>query len=168
MEWYWWVAIIGIAIKLLYIIGTFIVVKYFIPLFGYEKPVIRKIPKDMQMTIDQLRLDSHSKEEYLQNTYLAITAKYQSEFGGMWKYFPLHFETSWQKIWQRKGYIPCHHFAHLMRIFLVKSGMFNDNDIKFKISIYDWCVHQYCVVKVNGIWIPVGVCHYHPFSNECQ
>ena len=155
MKWYFWILIIGISIKLVYILGTAVVVKYFIPLFGKTKPVIRKIPFGMKNAIASLKAKSKNKEEYLYHTYTFITTKYWSVFAGIWRNFPLLFEHRWPTLWKRKGYIGCHHFAHLVRIFLLKSGMFKDHEIRFKLSIYDWCVHQYCQVLINGKWIDV-------------
>ena len=55
------------------------------------------------------------------------------------------------------GYMPCPQTNYLLRIFLVKSGWFKDEDIKRKHIFVNFVPHQYLKVKIGDRWIDVDV-----------
>jgi len=60
------------------------------------------------------------------------------------------FISDVDKIWAKKGFLHCNVLNYLMRILLIKSGLFNEKDIKLKWTLV-WYVspHQYLEIKIN-------------------
>ncbi len=75
----------------------------------------------------------------------------------------LAFETNLGKLWQRTGFTHCHTMNYLLRVLLIKSGWFDDDDIKLKYSLV-WYIspHQYLRVMVGeNKYLNVDVWNHH-------
>lgn len=110
----------------------------------------KDLPKKMQEIINELKQLS-SQEQCLQKSYEVMTNRYRGyRFRTYTRLFQV-FTFNIQKLWSRTGFIHCHNANYLMRILLVKSGFFNNNDIKNKWTLI-WYIspHQYLQVKLHN------------------
>ncbi|HBP01429.1 MAG: hypothetical protein UY41_C0009G0016 [Candidatus Moranbacteria bacterium GW2011_GWE1_49_15] len=60
--------------------------------------------------------------------------------------------------WGREGFLHCTNMNFIMRVLLVKSGFFAEEDLKLKwTQIWYVSPHQFLQVKVDGKWIDVDI-----------
>ncbi len=141
------------AILIIYIVGFFILSRLFIPNLGFKKsPLPKKIPKEILKKIKKLKARSKNKKHYLRNVYNYLTKKYQGKRLTVLKKPKQLFETDLKKIWKRKGFIPCHTFTNLIRLFLVKSRLFKEKDVEVRHTFLWFNIHQYLKVKIKKRW----------------
>lgn len=124
-----------------------------IPNFGFKKsPLPEKIPDRFEKKIDELNISSKTDLEYLKGTYDFLTSKYRGDrsktITKFWYVFedPFSFES---------GYIPCVVFNYLVRVMLVKSDRFREEDVKVVVIPFNFVVHQYLKVKIDNCWIDI-------------
>lgn len=148
---------IPILIIIIYFITAFFLSRFFIPHLNFgPDPLPDTLNADLKMTIGNLAKQAKSAEEFLNLSYEYIGKKYRSErFNTVFKFGYLF--KSLDDFWQMEGFLPCTLSNFLMRIFLVKSGFFNDNDIKRKHTFVNFVPHQYLKVKLGNKWIEVDV-----------
>jgi hypothetical protein len=116
----------------------------------FSKPEIPpKLPKGMEALIAKLK-KSKNKKDCLKKAYSFLSNKYK---GYMVKTYTRLFDlfiSDINKIWAKSGFLHCNNMNHLIRILLLKSGFFKDDDITLKWSLV-WYIspHQYLRVKIN-------------------
>ncbi len=106
----------------------------------------------MQKTIDYLKKRSKNKQEFLKKSFVFITKK----FHGGRKYAVLKVHESWKplsSIWDKGGFANCMWMNYMLRVFLITSGFFTEEDIKIKHTFINFNIHQYLKVKVGKRWI---------------
>lgn len=107
------------------------------------------LPTDMFNLINQLK-KSKSKRDCLKKTYSALTSKYRGyAFKTYFRFFDI-FTSDTNKLWAKSGFLHCSKLNFLMRILLVKSGHFQNEDIKTKWTLV-WYLspHQYLQIRLN-------------------
>jgi len=138
---------------LLYIFVVFIGVRLFVPYFGFTKsPLPSRIPDDFDQTIHKINQQSKTNHEYLQNAYNFITSKYYGNRLNTILYFWRVFDSPFKRT---SGYLHCELQNYLLRTMLVKSGRFTDNDIRTKVVPFNFIIHQYLDINVDGKWIHI-------------
>ena len=109
-----------------------------------------KIPQNIsQGMIDVIELlkKSRDKEECLKKAYNILTTKIKGCRSYV-DFFDL-FITDPNKLWEKK-HSHCTNLNYLLRILLIKSGFFQEQDIKLKLTlIHHISIHQYLVVRIN-------------------
>ncbi len=118
--------------------------------FFYKVPLPDELPVDLKETINKLKQQANDKEHYLHLVYDFLTHRYRGyRFHTYIRFWDL-FVHDISKIWHRQGFLHCTTMNYLLRIFLVKSGLFSEDDIKLKYSLI-WYIspHQYCSVRVE-------------------
>jgi len=142
-----------IALGLQYFMTFFILSRLLIPNLGFKKSRIpKRIPKRMFLAIKKLKNKSRNKNEYLKNVYKYLTKRYYGKKRTVLKKPSLLFEVNLKKMWKKRGFIPCHSFCHMFRVFLVKSKLFRDREIKINHTFFNFNIHQYMEVKVRKKW----------------
>jgi len=141
----------------LYFVLVFILSHLFIPHLGFDDDQVpEKIPADMLDMIKQLAEKAGSAQHFLELSYEFLGKKYRSErFNTVLKFNYLFKDLD--QAWQASDYMPCTQSNFLLRIFLIKSGFFKDDDIKRKYVFANFVPHQYLQVRVNEQWINVDV-----------
>jgi len=112
------------------------------------RKIPEKLPKEMQQIADKLK-KSKSKEECLKKAYEILSKKYR---GYKWRtYTRIHelFIGDVNKLWQKKGFMHCTNINYLLRIMLIKSGFFEDNDIRPKWTFVNFTPHQYLRIRLS-------------------
>ena len=121
----------------------------------YPRP--DEIPTEMQNTINEIKM-SPSKEGCLKTVYEILTTKYHGSRVDTYLKFLNIFTHDIKTLWNTNGFMHCTNINYLMKILLIKSGMFEDNDIRLRWTLV-WYVspHQYIQVKVNSAWINIDI-----------
>ncbi|MBU1854859.1 MAG: hypothetical protein KKF89_04005, partial [Nanoarchaeota archaeon] len=114
------------------------------------------IPISMQEEIDRLKRKSKTKHSFLKNTYDFLSSKYIGEKMKTFSRLYLLWKLL-DYIWGKKGFTHCCWQNHLMRIFIIKSRLFKEEDIKFKYTTFCMNIHQYLEVKTEKGWIPIDI-----------
>lgn len=107
----------------------------------------KKVPKNLRRVIDKLK-KSKNKEDCLKDAYKIITKKYWgcSTFKNFWDLFSFDIN----KLWKKKSPLHCTNLNYILRTLLVKSKLFNENDVEQKLTLVDYFwPHQYLRVKIN-------------------
>lgn len=142
-----------LVLVVLYLFLVYIVSRFIVPNYGWKKSKLpEKLPEYWQKVVDELKQKSFSQDELLKNTYQYITTHYK---GGRFKTIlnlPLAFQDPFSR---HNGYLQCHIQNYLLRVILVKSGYFSDDDIQVKFVVFNFFTHQYLKVKVGEKWIDV-------------
>jgi hypothetical protein len=124
--------------------------------------LFRRTPLPVAVTgeINDAILDlkkQQKQEHYLKAAYEFITTHYASgRIDTVLKLFDL-YSTGLENLWSRNGFMHCTNQNYLLSILLVKSGYFNESDIKLKWTLIGfYSPHQYLKVRVNNNrWVEV-------------
>lgn len=118
--------------------------------FLNKTKISEKLPEGMQRVVDELK-KTPNQEQCLRRAYEIMTSRYRGQKLGTYTKLPRIFSFDIQKLWDSIGFIHCHNANYLMRILLVKSGFFKNEDIKNKWTlVYYVSIHQYLRVKLNN------------------
>lgn len=115
---------------------------------------------DLNEIINEIK-KSQDKEECLKKVYNIMIEKYHgNKIKTFTKFFNI-FEKDTNKLWDKNWFMHCTNINYLMRILLVKSGFFKEEDIQLKWTLI-WYIlpHQYLQVKLNNKWINIDVWAY--------
>lgn len=128
------------------------------PLDLFKKTSIpEQLPDKMLNVIAELKKSSN-KEDCLKFAYEILNKKYRGYRVKTYiKIFDI-FSKDITKIWQKNGFLHCTNINYVTRTLLVKSGHFNDNEIKIKWT-FVWYIspHQYLQVKINNSRINIDI-----------
>jgi hypothetical protein len=118
--------------------------------FFSKTKIPEKLPEEMQKIINEMKQLS-SQEQCLRKVYDIMANRYRGYRFKTYTRLSQIFRFDIQKLWGKIGFIHCHNANYLMRILLVKSGFFNNNDIENKWTLV-WYIspHQYLRVKLDN------------------
>jgi len=130
-------------------------------------PIPRKLPKSMQIEIDKLK-KLKSQKAVLKKVWIIMGKRF---VGGYWtnrKGFKRLWEMDPVEIWNNPGEYSCTHLNYILRILLIKSGQFTDEDIKYRNgSTFIISYHQHMEINLGDEKIkvdPWGYCHGIPLG----
>ena len=128
-----------------------------IPHLGWkQEPILEKISDNLQEKINELKTKAKNKREFLDLAYDYLGGRYRSErFNTVLKFH--YMFKNLDDIWSRQGFIPCNQSNFLMRIFLVKSGFFREDEIRKRHCFLNFVPHQYLQIKIDNKWVDVDV-----------
>lgn len=103
----------------------------------------------MEKIVEELK-QATGKEECLRRAYEIMIKRYR---GFRFRtYIQIHkaFHSDLERLWNKKGFMHCHVMNFLLRVLLIKSGWFSEDDIELKYSLV-WYIspHQYLRVRVG-------------------
>lgn len=104
------------------------------------------LPQSLQQAIDRVREQS-DQEAALRYAYEILGAQYRGY--RIWTFLRLDslLMHDARKFWERRGFLHCHHLNYLLRILLVLSGHFENQDIRgYWTQIWFFSPHQYLIV----------------------
>ncbi len=129
-----------------------------IPSFFSKLPIPEKLPAEMERHVAALQR-TKGRRECLEQAYRIITSRYEGRKLETYLKLPRAFTKRLEKIWTRTGYLHCHQQNYLLRVLLVKSGKFSEEDVRQKLTLYVISPHQYLQVnlgtKSKPDWIDV-------------
>ncbi len=121
------------------------------PLDLFSKtPIPDKLPDEMWKTINRIKKSS-GKQECLKNVYEILIAKYRGyRVKTFLKIYDI-FQHNIDVLWNKNGFLHCNNINYIMRVLLVKSNFFTEEDIRLKWT-HTWYTtpHQYVQVKVDN------------------
>jgi hypothetical protein len=141
-----------------YFLLVFIVGRFIVPHLGFaDDPVPESMPESMIKKIDELKTGAeNSPRRFLELAYEYIGSKYHSErFNTVLKFHYLFKNID--QAWNAGGYIPCTLSNYILKIFLVKSGLFKESEIRRRHVFANFVPHQYLQIKIGGRWMAVDV-----------
>jgi hypothetical protein len=140
-----------------YILAVFVLSRFIIPHSGFEEEKIpEKLPETMLEKIREIKSRASDAERFLNLTYDYLGEKYRSErFNTIFKFHYLF--KSLDQAWQMSGFMPCTISNYFLKIFLVKSGWFEETDIRRRYVFVNFVPHQYLKVKINDKWLDIDV-----------
>lgn len=119
-----------------------------IPNLLWKKKIPDKLPGEMEAVINKLK-KIKNKEKLVRKVYSIVTKRYHGCY--IYNDFFKLFLTDMAKFWKSKGAMHCTNMNYLMRIFLIKSKVFKEDDIKLKLTLVDYCsIHQYLKIRINN------------------
>lgn len=115
-----------------------------------------KIPGEYQRVISKIKKSSKNKHEFLKRSYNFLAKKYLGVRLNL-RYAEL-FGIDLKKVWKKK-IIFCNTMNYLLRLFLIKSRMFAEKDIRIKWSLVLFVSpHQYLQIRASrNKWINVDL-----------
>jgi len=149
-----------------------------LPNFFSKEPIPDKVPKELEVFITELKKCS-SKEDCLKAAYEYVTSRWHGERVKTYLFSYRLFSCNINKIIKTRGFLHCNHLNYLLRILLVRSGHFKDEDIEQEWSLV-WHIspHQYLEIDLGSKKIFVdawgkyyGVqlgCYTTGFGKECS
>lgn len=155
--------ILGIII--FYFLLTFFLSRFLVSFMGWSKePLPKDIPKGLKQKITELQKKCKTKEQFLRKSLDYVSSR--CEIGPLKCYTEANklFWKDVTRIYNEKGYLPCTAQNHLLRVILVHSKRFKESDIKLKVTITDFNVHQYMQVKINDAWIDADPWYYRKYG----
>ncbi len=121
-----------------------------IPNLFKKFPIPNKIPKELKCRIKEF---SKSKDEeiFLKKSFFYIVNKWGGNRINLILKFPRLYQKDIYKIIRTKGYMHCTSMNYLLRVMIVKSNLFIDEDIKNKLTNSWYLVpHQYLEIKISN------------------
>ncbi|MBN2142824.1 hypothetical protein JW711_05850 [Candidatus Woesearchaeota archaeon] len=121
-----------------------------IPNLFSKEPLPDNIPAGMTAAIRKIKQAHPGKEDFLRASYLFLATKYQlKRLQVISKFYQLFIkDLDWA--WNKKGHIHCTTLNFLLRIMLVKSGLFKDSDITIRLtSTWFTMAHQYLTIRIS-------------------
>jgi hypothetical protein len=120
-----------------------------VPNLFSKKPIPDEMPSSMQKVVNQLKR-CRSREECARKAYDIVSTRFRA---GKWstylRLFDL-FRYDIDFVWNHKGFHHCTNLNYALRILLVKSGKFKEEDIIPKFTlVYYFHPHQYFKVNVG-------------------
>lgn len=144
-----------------------------IPSNVFSKQELPKtLPKDALKIVSRLQ-KAKSREDCLRSAYDEIIKRFHGEYFRTIIGFFRIFEDDFSKLWNKKGWQHCHTLCFFLRVLLIKSGWFKEEDIVVKWTlIFYISPHQYLKVRASkNNWIAVDLwaaSHKKPFGKYAK
>lgn len=122
-----------------------------------KTPIPDVLPDEIQKIINEIK-KSPNQEKCLKRAYGVLISKYRGyRVKTYTKLFDV-FKYDIAKLWNKNGFLHCTSLNYPLRVLLIKSGFFTENDIHLKWT-HIWYIspHQYIQVKIDNEWINVDI-----------
>jgi hypothetical protein len=120
--------------------------------------VPKKLPSDLELEIQKLK-QYQTKDDVLKATYDLLTKKYRGHrLKTLIRFFDL-FKVDVNSLWSKNGFLHCTNMNYLMKILLIGSLKFKEEDIKFRWTlIHFYSPHEYVQVRTDdNKWINIDL-----------
>jgi|FLOH01.1.fsa_nt_gi hypothetical protein len=122
----------------------------------WQTKMDKEIPKSMMDEINKLKKGVKTKYEFLKKSYEYFDKRNR---GGTFEVM-FFIWRAWEplaKSWPRLGFLHCTNLTYLQKVFLVKSGFFEEKDIKTHTMFYNFFTHNYLEAKTEKGWVVADV-----------
>ena len=117
--------------------------------FLSKTEIPEQIPKGMQEAVEELKKTTN-QDECLRKAYEIITKRFKGYRFKTVTRIPQIFSFDLDGFWNTPGFMLCHNMAWLLRILLVKSGHFENEDLVGKwTQVWYISPHHYLKVKMK-------------------
>jgi hypothetical protein len=142
--------IIGIiTVATSYLVSTFLLSRLFIPNLGFKRKIKEKLPHEAKEKLMRITKESKDKNEALKKVISYQLSIFYSEMRQVYPRFKFLFESSFNKLWEKKGFLHCHQQNFVLRRLLLGTGMFTEKDIKLKHTFCYLNMHQYLKINIG-------------------
>lgn len=128
-------------------------------LFG-KTSIPRVVPDDMRRAIDELKR-AKNKSDCLRRGYEILIGKYRGYRLKTYLRLGEVFGVDIDELWNKKDFLHCTNINFLMRILLIESGHFREDEVRIRWTLV-WYIspHQYLQIKVDNSWVNVDIWGY--------
>ncbi len=134
---------------LLYFFSAFVISRWTIPNLGYRKSKLpEKIPIELAEVVDRMKRQAKNDYDFLWQAYNYVTGKYDGKWNNLSEFISRRF-WSLERIWPVHDHVPDTQQNFILRIMLLKSGFFRDEDIEPKHVALNFFIHQYLIIKTT-------------------
>jgi len=134
----------------IYFFIMFIASRFFIPHLRKEK-IPGKIPGEMEKILSKIK--KKNKKDFAKACFDIVVNRYP----GKRILFFLHpqklFYKDINKIWADRKFQACTIQNYILRVMLIKSGHFKEEDIKLGYGSVNFVIHPYIKVNIDGEWV---------------
>ncbi len=160
---------IVIVVVLLYLFLVFFLSRFFVPNIGFRRePLPKHVPEGMQRAITKLKQNHRTPLGFAKAAHAFLASKFSGTHALSFLRFDLLFSRDLEKLWSQRV-LPCNQITLMYCIFLVKSGLFSEEEIKVRHMVIYAMLHQYVQINHNGKWVDVDVWAAHagiPFGKR--
>jgi len=155
-----------IIIIFIYFLAVFVLSRLLIPHLGFSLDALpNNVPVSWQKEIDSLKVKDRRANEFLSLAYDYLGQKYLYKGPLFFRRFKVFTNFSalfinLDDLYRRTGFMHCTQLNFVLRLFLVNSGFFKEEDIKVEHVFLNFFIHQYLQVKVNNHWLDVDIFGY--------
>lgn len=136
-----------------YLLLVWVGLRLAIPHLGFRKESLpAELPSDFSAEISRLNAEATDDMDFLKRTFEFVTSRYYGSRPMTIFYFWRAFQNP---INHAPGFLPCTSMNYLIRLILVKSGRFQDEDIQVRVIPLNFFIHQYLKIRVGDTWIDV-------------
>ena len=140
---------IVLGIILLYTLLIFVFSLFLIPNLGRKRKLDESLPKDVSEKMIKIGKSSKTKMDVLEQVVDFMLQKFHSKFSQAIPQFSLLFEKSFNKLWEKGGFLHCHQHNLILRYLLLGTKRFTEDDIKIRITHCYATIHQYFKINVS-------------------
>lgn len=128
--------------------------------FLSKPPITTLTNSDMLQAINKVK-QAKNQQQALDIAYELVGQRFQSyRFRTYWQLIHI-FLNDPNELWQRTSFLHCHHQNFLLRILLIRSNWFTEDEIALGFGLVFYVSpHQYLKVKVDNRWIAVDPWNY--------
>lgn len=135
----------------LYLLVVFGLSLIFVPNLGFKRKIVEVLPDSVIADISKIVDSSNNKKDVLSSLVDYQLSFFYSRMGFVIPKFWLLFESSFNKLWSKKGFLHCHQQNFVMRTLLLNTGLFSEEDIKLVLGSCYFNIHQYLLVNVGSV-----------------
>lgn len=143
-----------IVIVIFYFLCVFVLSRLFVPLMGFHENFHREqVPAELIEVVSKLENESQNAFDYANKAQDFIRQHWHIGRFEVFQHLPLAFRKNIDQIWKRKGYAHCTSINLLYVNLLTHSKFFAPEDIRVKHKLFNFFIHQYLELKIDGKWI---------------
>jgi hypothetical protein len=141
------------CVLIVYLLLVWILPRILVPHLGFSRePLPAVLPRLLEEKMRQLNAEAKDDADFLRKAYAFVTERYRGSRARTITNFWRAFEDP---LTREPGFMPCTGQNHLIRLLLVKSGRFQESDIKVRTVPLNLFIHQYLEVRVSEKWVDV-------------
>lgn len=120
-----------------------------IPDLFSKYPIPEKLPDEMEATIKELSQGA-TKKVYLEKVFHLLGDRHRGHRFNVASHFCLLWKMDLGWLWKRRGYFHCTQLNYLLRVMLVRSDLFTENEVELKWSqVLFLTPHRYLRVRMS-------------------
>lgn len=120
-----------------------------IPNLFTKLPIPEKIPESMEQVIKEFAIQK-DKEDFVKKCFDLLVSKHHGSRINIILKFRNFYKNDIADIWNHKGFFYCTTLNYLLRMMMIKSELFKEQDIELKLT-NTWYLmpHQYLRIRIN-------------------
>jgi hypothetical protein len=125
--------------------------------FFTPPPIPQILPDGLRAEVNKLQ-KLETKQQVLDAAYGLLTQKYRGYRIKTVTRLPELFDVDIDHMWTKEGFLHCTNLNYLLKILLLGSGQFIEDDVTFVWTlIYFWSPHEYVHVQLEDEWMDVDI-----------